>query len=1574
MNEHLRSLYDNLVKDGYDLPDFDTFSSDMGDSTKAQKLYSTISKDGYDLPDFDTFHKDIHPQPKNGGVMDYVNAGVGALNRGIMQVVSSPFKMEGALEQSIGIKNPIQAVSEATGLTKESQPWALSAGQAIDKFTEKINPVYDNVNDTYQNVGQGIGQAAAMIGTAGLGAASEGIQATELATGLLPATTRAATEAGKRAISPTGMLGGSITAVPEWEAAKQAGLSDDEAFQTLVKNYLVGQTEAIPIQNMLGRLNRVTGGKILNTIRTMGIGALEEGTQEAVQTYLTNQIAKSDYDPDRDPLFQVLESGEVGGIVGFLLPGMVSLANVASADKKVKLDRKIGELQADKAIQEVGDTGNPALNAEIDAAAQIDPVDKQALEEIKVSEAVHEEQKSVEADEKIQEDLQPEPETETPKEVELKPSQTPEYKEAVDKVTKLKEQFEALDINENADQLLFDLREARQALQKIAGQPKTINKKSDIKTQIEDITGVTKPEKSIKMTPAEAIKHQVQTFYRGMEEGVRKGQKITNEQLVTKVQDAIKESPLTPQQVSAILTKVRKTNLFTPGSISKLNDFIDKTSTNAEYAQSVSEASSEQAQVKKKSKAKVNIPVNYKQVAKQFAKLDPTSVEDITEYRKIASEILGGFKDPKTTGYKAIDETKVQKYVDSESASQAKQQTERLKEQFGFEDFTDEEVERLLNSENLDEEEFYNKRQDVNRKTSRDKILKVANYSQMGLENNTEAPKALKEINLNRLSDGQLVEYVRTVDNIIQNDDYSNAAHIEAQAKAVNAAEEITSRITKNRGEIGKFKSAVYNVPMLFDAIYSDGKSAAIVQNYSGISDVYNGGSIVEGQEHQLYKDFMEKASEIKKKHGVKPLNADTQIRIGLFAPLVRYPKGADPDATLIKSKKIVETSIKRLLSKKSRKDLAQDAQRLYKPFKDAKTIAEVVSIMKRVDPGGYEMWQFFNKKFDDNVKTRLKETSEELYNQPFVEEENYTPKVMEVVDSGTSGALDESMGSAFHSDLPGAPKQAKTAISATNSLASGRALNFEFYNTMFRKYRESLYDIETSKPRLLFREFMRLPESTEILGGQENKNSIIETYKKSEEIQRGLGKDYSEAAKYLDEITGTLRTLGYTAALGSGDQFIKQYVPVAVNTMFNLGGDSGLFFSRIPVDADKLFEMYTIGQRGKRLGGAERGESTQYKIQSQYRNAFLKGINSIHKLTEKGSHIFMLSLTKGDVSVAKRSWTAYYLKSLKEAGIDLKTVDMATEHLLQGDKVRKEAASYAEHKVKTTQVVSNPSELGKLLRTSPGASSWIKNIFIPFSTFSVNTKARIIENFRQLRTAENKAEAYRALAGTTSEIVLYSTIKYFVLSQLYSLIKGGLENAWGLEPPEEKDDSDFKMKQWYSAIYKDFAPFAIGTAGETASVELANALSYISQNPNASYEDWKKETKGGTFYQYKDKSGAADLGLYSVGIKRVTDLVNDINTAYHIAKNEPAFVSTPWGEKELDLDPDQEKFVFFMTALDGLSSLGLMDAVVYNQARKIYKEQLKGTNSISSGNELQTIPIPKPIPRPIPLPRPIPR
>lgn len=58
-DQNLKRLYDNVKKDGWELPDFSTFQSDMQDEENLKRLYDNVKSDGWELPDYNTFRLDM---------------------------------------------------------------------------------------------------------------------------------------------------------------------------------------------------------------------------------------------------------------------------------------------------------------------------------------------------------------------------------------------------------------------------------------------------------------------------------------------------------------------------------------------------------------------------------------------------------------------------------------------------------------------------------------------------------------------------------------------------------------------------------------------------------------------------------------------------------------------------------------------------------------------------------------------------------------------------------------------------------------------------------------------------------------------------------------------------------------------------------------------------------------------------------------------------------------------------------------------------------------------------------------------------------------------------------------------------------------------------------------------------------------------------------------------------------------------------------------------------------------------------------------------------------------------------
>lgn len=302
-----------------------------------------------------------------------VMSAISQFNRGFYQnLISEPLKFIGSL-------------GKFGNTVPERLSWdpATQLGQAAEQFIERYNPV-DPEGGLASDVARGLGQGASMLLTGPRGAAPTLQQA--LRPGLVPAAQRAAGEITGAMKSPGGILGSIATAQPAWEEAKAAGLDDDQAFNVMMQNYLIGSTEAIPVANLLGRLNRATGNRFVNLLKAKFSGSFEEFIQEGLQTYLSNQVAKANYDPDRDPMFQVLEGAEVGGIVGFILPSVGAAVSGLPPSARAKVMPKITSMIADAEAKSV-QTGDPTLDAAIDQAGELSEAEKQILNQRNLEES-----------------------------------------------------------------------------------------------------------------------------------------------------------------------------------------------------------------------------------------------------------------------------------------------------------------------------------------------------------------------------------------------------------------------------------------------------------------------------------------------------------------------------------------------------------------------------------------------------------------------------------------------------------------------------------------------------------------------------------------------------------------------------------------------------------------------------------------------------------------------------------------------------------------------------------------------------------------------------------------------------------------------------------------------------------------------------------------------------------------------------------------------------------------------------------------------------------------------------------
>jgi hypothetical protein len=206
--------------------------------------------------------------------------------------------------------------------------------------------------------GQAVGQVLSLILTAGvggmasktMGAAAPALQ-TAQTTGAVASTVK---EVASGVASLPGVSSALSVGQSEFERAKDAGATDDQAFEAFYKNAAVGSVlERLPVMQFFKRFNKASQGSVIEYIKTKGVagltGGVEEMTTEIVQQLYANKTAQEIYNINQELFEGVGESGGIGFGIGFLLNALGANARILRKNGKTAeanvIEQQISELE-----------------------------------------------------------------------------------------------------------------------------------------------------------------------------------------------------------------------------------------------------------------------------------------------------------------------------------------------------------------------------------------------------------------------------------------------------------------------------------------------------------------------------------------------------------------------------------------------------------------------------------------------------------------------------------------------------------------------------------------------------------------------------------------------------------------------------------------------------------------------------------------------------------------------------------------------------------------------------------------------------------------------------------------------------------------------------------------------------------------------------------------------------------------------------------------------------------------------------------------------------------------------------
>lgn len=225
-------------------------------------------------------------------------------------------------------------------------------GEAMQNWSEEMFPTNPKFQDNFlaSQLPQGAGSLIA-IAMGGLGRLGSRAATNTLINQAEKSILKTAIKDYTKNLATGSMLvGATMMGVPEYEAAKKAGVSDEEAFEVFLYNMAIGTTDAIPVSIAFSRLNKLTGGGVsnalkgglINRLKDVGKQGVEQGvieaTQEITQNFLTNLTAKNYYDEFRSLYEGMASDGAVGFVLGAVLgAGAASVANIQDASVRKKV-------------------------------------------------------------------------------------------------------------------------------------------------------------------------------------------------------------------------------------------------------------------------------------------------------------------------------------------------------------------------------------------------------------------------------------------------------------------------------------------------------------------------------------------------------------------------------------------------------------------------------------------------------------------------------------------------------------------------------------------------------------------------------------------------------------------------------------------------------------------------------------------------------------------------------------------------------------------------------------------------------------------------------------------------------------------------------------------------------------------------------------------------------------------------------------------------------------------------------------------------------------------------------------
>jgi hypothetical protein len=1029
--------------------------------------------------------------------------------------------------------------------------------------------------------------------------------------------------------------------------------------------------------------------------------------------------------------------------------------------------------------------------------------------------------------------------------------------------------------------------------------------------------------KEITVDEAKALKDQIKLEVRAAREA-KADQSQRRKALSSAITNLVGQGLIKRAKANQLIKQISSVDLNKAVNVERVLAYIEKTFQEADYAAKLNEAEALRKKIKKLSKNK-NIEVSSTEAAENFTAIDPVFVEDINTYIEQANKVKDGVT-PSTRQkiMPALDIAETKKYVDAQKARQ--QEIELTAQRELFEDLTglspDElsfqemreivygveqeqpEAERASELERKAKAKAEIVRKGLNKafdtvSTIVNELIETETDPFTGEKFSlTDAQKTLVKdfinIDINKLSEQDAIIALDSLINfatnkttggmgaIVQRD--KGKLGVEAMKSLGIIAKPLSAILKSDAGIARKWAQYIATLPNQLELMFKGQSRARKFETLSGFADVKKGASEGESYAQRITNEYYEKFIKSSfleptktqpNKQNFNTLYNDAER--GMFA-FVRRTVPGEEQIEFKRRKGLIEQTIDALKQRGGKEaQVAEVYEEVYnKILKDANSASEVES---KVDPINIDAVNWMTDIWKDNY-SQLSEVNLNIYNKILGKDKNYTPdSFIRLGDIETGFEIGEPIFDMVSKRISDKKTGVLMEVVRPSSLPKNRIINLSFDNQNINNLKKAKTEIETAGAIQQVKGFFESKEFEKIAPNQQDRELLKERVRQYIEAKKGreyIAKDDTALLKLINNYSG----YAVSRTLGGVTQPLKQVLPVLVNTMMNVGPE--VFFGELGVLSDVATDSamarfvknsgYPVSTRG--LQSSTTLETNNKKLENAAKGAATKVVRGLRDLQRGWLDTF---LVKPDRYVAQASWMMYYIKSLKEQGVDVQNINWDTHE------VNRKAGDYAQQQVDRQQNVSDADLQGELFRSKRPFVQIIRRVLLPFSNFLLNQKTRMYSDITTLtsKTSESvdKQAALRSLSGLVAETVAFNALGLFISQVLSSL-------------SSEDDEKEKKKRERFQNRLK-------GRAGQAVKDVLAPLPVPQVEGPlisgiNALIEAASDSKEPFQFFELQPEDAWERMGIFSIPVDKYNEWTEIKNMALDgVYEKEGAFGKT---------------------------------------------------------------------------------